>query len=119
MKLLNLKHKLILILFICFLSNSAIAKCSKEDINYYLEKGFTTEQVTALCSGEGMTSLKEDVYKSYSEEYADEEDEVDYLKKLEVLDDKYILSDQTIKKMYLKVREIKNPNAGFIRGLIR
>ena len=83
MKLLNLKHKLILIFFICFLSNSAIAKCSKEDINYYLEKGFTTEQVTALCSGEGMTSLKEDVYKSYSEEYADEEDE-EYVRKMRI-----------------------------------
>lgn len=25
--------------------------CRKEDINYYLEKGFTTEQITQICSG--------------------------------------------------------------------
>lgn len=25
--------------------------CRKEDVNYYLDKGFTTEQITQICSG--------------------------------------------------------------------
>lgn len=78
------RYKLILILLIYLFSKSSVANCSKEDINYYLEKGFTTEQVTALCSGDDrLTSIKEDVYKSYSEEYADEEDE-EYLRKMRI-----------------------------------
>ena len=28
------------------------ANCSKDDINYYLEKGFSHDQVTKLCSSE-------------------------------------------------------------------
>ena len=78
-----LKNKALFILLIFFLSKNANAKCSKEDINYYLEKGFTTEQVTALCSGDSMTSIKDDVYKSYSEEYADEQDE-EYVRKMRI-----------------------------------
>ena len=79
-----LKNKVIFILLIYFLSKNANAKCSKEDINYYLEKGFTTEQVTALCSGgDSMTSIKDDAYKSYSEEYADEQDE-EYVRKMRI-----------------------------------
>ena len=78
------KYKLIPILLIYFFSKTSFANCSKEDINYYLEKGFTTDQVTALCSGgDGLTSIKEDAYKSYSEEYADEEDE-EYLRKMRI-----------------------------------
>ena len=78
------KYKLISILLIYFFSKTSFANCSKEDINYYLEKGFTTEQVTALCSrDDGLTSIKEDVYKSYSEEYADEEDE-EYLRQMRI-----------------------------------
>lgn len=83
MKQIILKNKAIFILLIFFLSKNAYAKCSKEDINYYLEKGFTTEQVTALCSGDSMTSIKDDVYKSYSEEYADEQDE-EYVRKMRI-----------------------------------
>ena len=78
------RYKLIPILLIYFFSKTSVANCSKEDINYYLEKGFTTDQVTALCSGgDGLTSIKEDAYKSYSEEYADEEDE-EYLRKMSI-----------------------------------
>ena len=65
--------------------SSASAKCNKEDISYYLERGFTTEQVTAMCSEEIISSkdLKSDIYKTFSEEYADEQDK-DYLKKMRI-----------------------------------
>ena len=42
--------------FIYIFVSSASAKCSKEDIDYYLEKGFTTEQVSAMCSEEIISS---------------------------------------------------------------
>ena len=73
------------ILFLLIFNNNVYAKCNKEDINYYLEKGFTTEQVTALCSGEVATSQNpmNDIYKSFGEEYADEQD-LEYLKKMRV-----------------------------------
>jgi hypothetical protein len=65
--------------------SSASAKCSKEDIDYYLEKGFTTEQVTGICSEEIISSkdLTSDIYKNFSDEYADEQDE-QYLKKMRI-----------------------------------
>ena len=63
---------------------TAAAKCNKEDINYYLEKGFTTEQVTALCSENISTSKKtEEIYRSFSDEYADEQDE-EYIRKMRI-----------------------------------
>ena len=68
------KYKIIAIPLIFILSVNANSSCNKEDINYYLEKGFTTEQITALC-GDNTSSIKEENYKSYSEEYADLEDE--------------------------------------------
>ena len=65
--------------------SSASAKCSKEDINYYLERGFTTKQVTAMCSEEIISSkdLKSDIYETFSDEYADEQDE-QYIKKMRI-----------------------------------
>ena len=65
--------------------SSANAKCSKEDVNYYLERGFTTEQVSGMCSEEIISSkdLTSDIYKSFSDEYADEQDEA-YLKKMRI-----------------------------------
>tara|TARA_B100000575_G_scaffold249221_1_gene215481 strand:- start:3811 stop:4719 length:909 start_codon:yes stop_codon:yes gene_type:complete len=77
------KFRLILLLLIIFISKTSIANCSKEDIDYYLSKGFTTEQVTALCSSDGLANIKEDAYKSYRDEYADEQDE-EYLKKMRI-----------------------------------
>lgn len=62
----------------------AMAKCNKEDINYYLEKGFTTEQVTTLCSENISTNKKtEEIYRSFSDEYADEQDE-EYIRKMRI-----------------------------------
>ena len=71
--------------FIYIFVSSASAKCSKEDIDYYLEKGFTTEQVSAMCSEEIISSkdLTSDVYKTFSDEYADEQDE-EYLKRMRI-----------------------------------
>ena len=83
MKKLITKNKLILLSIIIFLSKNAIASCSKEDIDYYLKKGFSTEQVTALCSRDDLSSIKEDVYKSYGDEYADEQD-AEYLRKMRI-----------------------------------
>ena len=66
-------------------SGKVHAKCNKEDVDYYLEKGFTTEQVTAMCSKEIISSidLKKDIYKTFSDEYADEQDE-EYIKKMRI-----------------------------------
>lgn len=77
------KSKLILLSLVIISSKNSIANCSKEDIDYYLKKGFTTEQVTALCSADELTNIKEDVYKSYGDEYADEQDE-EYLRKMRI-----------------------------------
>jgi len=51
-------HVLSSLVVILLLGNNANAKCNKEDINYYLEKGFTPDQVTALCSEEVTLSNK-------------------------------------------------------------
>ena len=71
-------------LFYIFFGN-VHATCNKEDVDYYLEKGFTTEQVAAMCSKEIISSidLKNDVYKTFSDEYADEQDE-EYVKKMRI-----------------------------------
>ena len=65
--------------------SSASAKCSKEDIDYYLEKGFTKEQVSGMCTEEIISSkdLTSDVYQTFSDEYADERDE-EYLKRMRI-----------------------------------
>ena len=71
--------------FIYIFVSGANAKCNKEDIDYYLEKGFTTEQVSGMCSEEIISSkdLTSDVYKTFSDEYADEQDE-EYLKRMRI-----------------------------------
>tara|TARA_B100000900_G_scaffold392734_1_gene388502 strand:+ start:757 stop:1665 length:909 start_codon:yes stop_codon:yes gene_type:complete len=83
MKLSTPKCKLILLSLVILSSKNSIANCSKEDIDYYLKKGFTTDQVTALCSRDDLSSIKEDVYKSYRDEYADEQDE-EYLRRMRI-----------------------------------
>jgi len=77
-------YKILIPVLYIFLNSNSYAVCSKEDINYYLDKGFTTDQVTALCRDNKKSSTKkEDVYKAFSEEYADEQDE-DYMKKMRI-----------------------------------
>ena len=80
-------NKTIAIVFIIigmFFQSVSFAKCSKEDVDYYLEKGFTPDQVTALCS-ENVSSNKkiDEVYKSFSDEYANEQDE-EYIRKMRI-----------------------------------
>ncbi len=42
-----------ILLFLLVLPFSAFSACSKEDISFYLDKGFTQEQITQLCSTSG------------------------------------------------------------------
>ena len=76
------KYKIIAIPLLLILSVNANSSCNKEDIDYYLEKGFTTEQITSLC-GDSTSSVKKENYRSYSEEYADIEDE-DYQRRMRI-----------------------------------
>ena len=66
-----------------FLNTSLYASCSKEDVSYYLDRGFNTEQVTALCGGKDESDKKEDRYESFSDEYADEKDE-EYARRMRI-----------------------------------
>jgi len=66
-----------------FLNTSLYASCSKEDVTYYLDRGFNAEQVTALCGGKNESNKKEDKYESFSDEYADEQDE-EYIRKMRI-----------------------------------
>ena len=80
-------NKVIAILFIVIgmiFQSASFAKCNKEDVDYYLEKGFTPDQITALCS-ENVSSNKkiDDVYKSFSDEYVNEQDE-EYIRKMRI-----------------------------------
>lgn len=52
----------------------AWAECSREDIQFYLEKGFSTEQVTQLCSTKKGGGEKKK-YRAYTEEYVDRQDQ--------------------------------------------
>ena len=74
-----------------FLCAPAQAECSRSDIDYYLDKGFTPEQVTTLC-GEGKSSSRDEGgrYRAHDdpgERYAREfkqqrrkEEEVNFMK---------------------------------------
>jgi len=79
------------------------AKCSKEDVDYYLEKGFTTEQVTAMCTKDILSTidLENNKYKSFSEEYADETDE-EYLKKMRIERQAFLKSAIAAQKIRIK-----------------
>ena len=59
-------------LLFLFSTSLAWADCSRDDIQFYLDKGFTNEQVTLLCSkpaGEGKKK-----YRAYTDEYVDRQD---------------------------------------------
>ena len=62
-------------LLLLFTPVSAFSKCSKDDISFYLEKGFTQEQITQLCSSTGGDSVVPD-YQPYQQKvivYTNEE----------------------------------------------
>ena len=64
-----------------FFNTSLYASCNKEDVAYYLERGFNTDQVAALCGDETQNNKSEEEYQSYSDEYAETQDE-NYIKKM-------------------------------------
>ena len=66
-----------------FLNTSSYASCSKEDVSYYLDRGFNTEQVTALCDDKNEGNKTETKYQSFSDEYADEQDE-EYVRRMRI-----------------------------------
>lgn len=66
-----------------FFNTSLYASCNKEDVAYYLERGFNTEQVTALCSDKNEKNKGEEKYQSYSDEYAETQDE-NYIKRMRI-----------------------------------
>ena len=65
----NVRAAAILLLFS---APVAWAECAREDIQFYLDKGFTTEQVTQLCAG--STGGEKKKYRAYTEEYVDRQD---------------------------------------------
>ncbi len=63
----------LLALAIGSLAPPAFSKCSKEDVDFYLEKGFTHEQITQLCAAASDASVPD--YKPYQQQviiYSDE-----------------------------------------------
>ncbi len=80
---LDIKSSIIL-LILAILSNSVFAECKKEDITYYLDKGFTHEQITKLCSDElSSKSSNSSSYTSFKDEYIDKTD-LEYLKRMRI-----------------------------------
>ena len=75
--MLKLTSKLLFLLIALPISFNVSASCAKEDIDYYLEKGFSHDQITKLCSSEAVTTSKKNNsnYTSYKDEYADLQDE--------------------------------------------
>lgn len=60
-------------LLLLFSAPLAWAECSRDDIQFYLDKGFTTEQVTLLCSKPASEGKKK--YRAYTDEYVDRTDQ--------------------------------------------
>ncbi len=85
------------------LGSNCYAKCSKEDIDYYLEKKFTKEQITAMCSEDIISSrdFESKVYKSFSEEYADEEDE-EYIRRMRIERQAFLKSAINAQKIQIR-----------------
>tara|TARA_B110000438_G_scaffold296329_1_gene340847 strand:+ start:293 stop:1198 length:906 start_codon:yes stop_codon:yes gene_type:complete len=76
-------YKFSLIIIYLLTTINSYAACEKSDINYYLEKGFTPEQITALCSDKIESKSKVDIYEAFSDEYASETDE-EYVRKMRI-----------------------------------
>ena len=55
----------------------ARAECAREDVQFYLDKGFTNEQVTKLCAAAGGAPARPEAgrYRAYTDEYVDRKDE--------------------------------------------
>ncbi|MDH3608073.1 MAG: hypothetical protein OEQ24_02365 [Gammaproteobacteria bacterium] len=71
----SIKTTLIIVLGITSLFEYALAGCNKEDIQFYLDKGFTQEQITQLCAT-GSESNNTPDYQPYQQKviiYSNEE----------------------------------------------
>lgn len=69
-----LKFFLLLVILLFAFPVITNAGCAKEDVEFYLEKGFTQEQITELCSAAGAASSVPD-YQPYQQKviiYSDE-----------------------------------------------
>lgn len=65
-------------LLLCLLCAAAPARaeCAREDVQFYLDKGFTNEQVTKLCApAAGAARPEAGRYQAYADEYVDRKDE--------------------------------------------
>lgn len=68
------KFALVTLFFLLFAPVLAFSKCSKEDIEFYLEKGFTQDQITQLCATSGESEIPD--YQPYQQKvivYTNEE----------------------------------------------
>ena len=97
----EINNKFLLLVVCILLNNNTSAECKKEDVDYYLEKGFTTEQVTALCSGDVKTTSKKQEYKTFSDEYADEQD-AEYVKKMRI--ERQVFFKSALNAQNIKIR---------------
>ena len=52
---------------VLFYSHSSYSECSKEDVEFYLEKGFTQEQITQLCSARSSEGASVPDYQPYQQ----------------------------------------------------
>lgn len=57
------------------LMSEAQAGCTRDDVQFYLDRGFTTEQVTQLCGTAKPAQPSGSKYRAYTDEYVDREDE--------------------------------------------
>ena len=78
----SIYKKIIAALIFLSSANYLHANCSKEDINYYLEKGFSHDQVTKLCSHQA-TPKNNNNYMSFKDEYIDTQD-AEYQKRMRI-----------------------------------
>lgn len=61
-------------LFLCLVLADTQAACNREDVDFYTSRGFTTEQITRLCSS-GENANQEEGYVAYSDEHYAKNDE--------------------------------------------
>jgi hypothetical protein len=60
--------------FLCLVLVDTEAACNREDVDFYTSRGFTTEQITRLCSS-GENTDQEEGYVAYSDEHYAKNDE--------------------------------------------
>jgi|MDSW01.2.fsa_nt_gb hypothetical protein len=94
-----LKTTITTLFILFFLLVSSSSACDKNDIDYYLDKGFTHDQVTKMCSASSNTKTENKrSYKSYREDYVDKQDE-DYIKRMRIERQVFLKSAIAAKKI--------------------